>query len=650
MEKPKLKRPAIKSPSVRRLKAFAFDPSLNLSLENAVINQVVVPVPWEPLELGPSGSYLEIFDIDPPSGVFYPPLDLESPYLLARDGLDPSEGNPQFHQQMVYAVAMNTITKFENALGRRVLWGESDDPHTEDAAEGFVPQLRIYPHALREANAFYSPEKKALLFGYFPAAESDPGNSMPGGMVFTCLSHDIIAHETTHALLDGIHRYFIEPSNRDVLAFHEAFADIVALFQHFTYPEVLRHQIAHTRGDLASENMLGQLARQFGQALGRRGSLRDGIGQVDPKTGEWKRREPDPTALEHITEPHERGAVLVAAIFDAFLAIYQARIGDLIRIATGGSGVLPPGEIHPDLVNRLAAEVVKSANHILTMCIRALDYCPPVDISFGDYLRALITADMEFAPDDKHGYRIAIIESFRRHGIYPRDIRSLSIESLVWRPPVDEEADLICELLGGPAFLRSLTPDWVLESDREKVFNSANSGRDQLFKQITNFDKTKASHALRQIWLSFRPDAPFSIDRQNGWPNMEVDSVRPAHRLKPNGQAITDLVVTITQERRGYFKEEFQTRVDRGEAKPPSANFTMRGGCTLLVSLDTGEVRYSIGKRVESERRLREMRQFLQDLALPSLRMTYFGDYRSFYNRAATGRHSVEPFALLHGI
>jgi hypothetical protein len=53
---------------------------------------------------------------------------------------------------------------------------------------------------------------------------------------------------------------------------------------------------------------------------------------------------------------------------------------------------------------------------------------------------------------------------------------------------------------------------------------------------------------------------------------------------------------------------------------------------------------------VESERRLREMRQFLQDLALPSLRMTYFGDYRSFYNRAATGRHSVEPFALLHGI
>jgi hypothetical protein len=42
--------------------------------------------------------------------------------------------------------------------------------------------------------------------------------------VFTCLSQDIIAHEVTHALLDGMHRRFNEPSNLDVLAFHEAFA------------------------------------------------------------------------------------------------------------------------------------------------------------------------------------------------------------------------------------------------------------------------------------------------------------------------------------------------------------------------------------------------------------------------------------------
>jgi len=74
--------------------------------------------------------------------------------------------------------------------------------------------------------------------------------------------------------VDGVHPYFGEPSNMDVLALHEAFADIVALFQHFSHPEVLRHQIARTRGDLSSTNLLAELAQQFGQATGNVGALR----------------------------------------------------------------------------------------------------------------------------------------------------------------------------------------------------------------------------------------------------------------------------------------------------------------------------------------------------------------------------------------
>src|SRR6185436_8905201 len=139
-------------------------------------------------------------------------------------------------------------------------------------------RLRIYPHALRDENAFYDPDKKALLFGYFAARSRLPADGMPGGMVFSCLSHDIIAHETTHAVLDGMQRYFLDDSNADVLAFHEAFADLIALFQHFTYPEILRRQIARARGNLDTETLLGQLAVQFGKATGRRSALRDAIG------------------------------------------------------------------------------------------------------------------------------------------------------------------------------------------------------------------------------------------------------------------------------------------------------------------------------------------------------------------------------------
>jgi hypothetical protein len=434
----------VPAPNIRRLRGYSFDPSLSVQLDTAVVNEAVFKVRWEQdLKQGPVGEYLEVVDYDPASKYFYDPVDLNNSYILAQDGLAPSESCPQFHQQMVYAVAMTTIQNFEKALGRKALWSSYRDAKERE----FLPRLRVYPHALRQANAYYSPAKKALLFGYFPASPSAPGDHIPNGIVFTCLSHDIIAHETTHALLDGMHRRFIENSHRDTLAFHEAFADIVALFQHFSFPEVLRQQIAKTRGDLASQSLLGQLAQQFGKAIGQYGALRDAIGEFDPKEKRWKPREPDPNDYQTELEPHSRGAILVAAVFEAFLSIYKRRIADLLRIASNGTGILTPGELHPDLVDRLADEAAKSAQHVLTMCIRALDYCPPVDITFGDYLRAIITADADLFAEDERGYRIAFIEAFRRRGIYPRDIRTLSQESLSWSSIHEDDQQVVFKFI-----------------------------------------------------------------------------------------------------------------------------------------------------------------------------------------------------------
>ncbi len=311
-------------PPQRRLRAFALDPILSQRIETHAINIVTIKLPWEEnMAPGPVDDYLEVVDIDPASQAFYPPVDLNANYLLAQDGLPPSEGNPQFHQQMAYAVARTTINHFEQALGRRALWSSRLVDTGHGLENQFVERLRIYPHALREANAYYTPAKKALLFGYFPASATDPGENLPGGIVYTCLSHDIIAHETTHALLDGLHSRFIEPSNADAWALHEGFADIVALFQHFTYPEVLRSQIARTRGSLEAQNLLGELAYQFGQAIGRYGALRSALGHTDPETKEWIPEKPDPEKVHSISEPHARGAILVAAVFDAFLTIYK---------------------------------------------------------------------------------------------------------------------------------------------------------------------------------------------------------------------------------------------------------------------------------------------------------------------------------------
>jgi hypothetical protein len=421
----------IRKPAFRNLKAYAFDPSLSLQLDTAVINNITYKVPWESISPGPVGEYLEVVDYDPSCDCLYRPVDLDDHYILAQNGLDPSESDPMFHQQMVYAVAMTTIKNFEKALGRKIQWS----PHAYRAqnkyATDFVKRLRIYPHALREPNAYYSPLKKSLLFGYFSSMPDSPGVMLPGETIYTCLSHDIIAHEITHALLDGMHRRYVEATHVDSLAFHEAFADIVALFQHFTFPEVLRAQIAKTRGDLGSENLLGQLAQEFGKAIGHYGSLRDALGSYSTETGKWEPHRPNPNEYLNVKEPHDRGAILVATIFDMFLNIYKKRISDLRRIASGGTGILPAGSLHPDLVNRMAKEASKTAGHVLNMCIRALDYCPPVDINYGDYLRALITSDFDLVDDDDLEYRIAMIEAFQKRGIYPENLKNISVESLL---------------------------------------------------------------------------------------------------------------------------------------------------------------------------------------------------------------------------
>src|SRR5262245_19057820 len=109
-------------PTHRPLQVFSFDPSMELDLEVARVNRTTIDVRWEGLEPGPVGEYLEVVDVDPASQCAYAPVDLNHPHLLVSRGLSPSEGDPQFHQQMVYAVAMKTLENFEEALGRSIRW------------------------------------------------------------------------------------------------------------------------------------------------------------------------------------------------------------------------------------------------------------------------------------------------------------------------------------------------------------------------------------------------------------------------------------------------------------------------------------------------------------------------------------------------
>ena len=161
------------------------------------------------------------------------PLDLDDPHLLLSSGLSPSPANGRFHLQMVYAVCSLTYAAFRRALGREIAWA------TDAGADDGPLRLVVRPFGFEGTNAGYSREAGDLSFGYFTARRSAAGFTLRDGLISTALSHDIIAHETTHALLDGLRSSFMDPSNVDVPAFHEGFSDLVALFLHFTYADVV---------------------------------------------------------------------------------------------------------------------------------------------------------------------------------------------------------------------------------------------------------------------------------------------------------------------------------------------------------------------------------------------------------------------------
>jgi hypothetical protein len=642
-------------PPYRFLRGYSLDPGFSTRLDTARINEVVYRVPFERLEPGPIGEYIEVMDFDPASGTWYEPVDLGDERIASQHGLAPSEGNPQFHQQFVYAVAMKTIRHFERALGRRIVWYPRVLRIDSKAGRGtearwhreYVQRLRIYPHAIRDANAYYDPGKTALLFGYFAAGDQLQGANYPGGLVFSCLSPDIVAHETTHAILDSIHHRYLEDTNPDVAAFHEGFADIVALLQRFTFSDLVEQQLAASRGELDGYTVFGELANQFGEALaGNRGALRSMIGRWNDRN-EWVPLKPNPSDYVESVEPHARGAVLVATIFDAFHRIYQYRTKDLLRIATSGTGLLPDGSISTDLVHRLAREAGETAEHFLHICIRALDYSPPNDITFGSYLRALITADLDIAPEDENGYRLALIEAFRARGIFPRRVNTLSIESLCWNRPdfSDRQQQTLTQLA---LRLKPLITAILETGNREELFERSMKAQAELNKLLVGKERlyhgAEWERFLNDLGLTSLPVSQlFGKDSRKVrflrddevddryTPPIECHTIRPAFRTGREDRQMEQVVVTLTQRITADIGEEGQRK-----------RMVFRGGCSLIFSLgNLNTVEYVILKNIKSYDRFQRQVAYVngdEDGPAPSTSL-YADDDRSPQIR----------FDLLHG-
>jgi hypothetical protein len=323
--------------------------------------------------------------------------------------------NPFFHQVNAWAVVQRVLEFYEHpqALGRPVPWGFDGN------------RLIVVPHAGYGENAFYDRATKSLQFFYF----GDPEN--PG---YTCLSHDIIAHETGHAVLDGIRPLYIENPSVQTAAFHEFIGDLTAILLSLHNRDI-RHFIANlTDAKLEKAKELAQIAEQFGKEVEDREYLRTAHNTLTLK---------DPKVKDSMSA-HNVSQVLTGAMFDILIGIANKHmeknlVGTDTQETVGASlqadseTEAPKGEESSPNSPKTTQPPRKvspkqalwwSAERFRRVALQPLDLCPPCDIQFIDYAKAVIRNDVLSNPVDPEGYRSVMLDAFHKRGLCECDYKS----------------------------------------------------------------------------------------------------------------------------------------------------------------------------------------------------------------------------------
>src|SRR5262245_6328812 len=324
-----------------------------------------------PLLAGPIGERMAVFDYNVDRDVVFPPA------TPSKDGSFPDYelDDMRFHQLNTYAIAARATELVELELGRPLRWG----------FEG--SRLLVVPHAGILENAFYSAESHSLQFYSFM------GSGRRRRAYHTALAHDIVAHETGHAILDAVRPRYYEPFEPETSALHEAIGDICAVFAALSH-EAIQRRVA---GSLDRLNLLSEIAEGFEESGAHGwGSLRS---LVDARPSDWK----------NTIEPHDLSLKLSSTIYLALRTLHQI----LVRRGEARLSAL-----------RTARTVIQR------MAVRALDFLPPADCTIAEYAEALLAADRAVHPTDDGGYRAVVHDVLVRRGLVSK--REVGFDESRW--------------------------------------------------------------------------------------------------------------------------------------------------------------------------------------------------------------------------
>lgn len=279
-------------------------------------------------------------------------------------------GTPELDCAHTFAVVRQTLTMYERCLGgRRVPWAWNSGGNTD--------VITAFPDAGVTANAYYSRGQKALKFFHFTPSGSPEA-------VFLCRSLDIVAHETGHAVLDGLKPGWLGAGNvPQTGGLHEAFGDLSAIFLALSQLDQVEALIALTKADLHDKNFLADVAEQFGGAIGRPMGLRNADNNL---------------RLSDVSnEVHAISQVFTGAIYDVLADIFNFE------------------KIRQRRTTDPAHVLLDVAQHLCSLMLRAIIQTGSSGVTFADVankMRAISAAE-----GDHVAYRLFIRHRFMLRGV-----------------------------------------------------------------------------------------------------------------------------------------------------------------------------------------------------------------------------------------
>jgi hypothetical protein len=216
--------------------------------------------------------------------------------------------------------------------------------------------------------------------------------------------------------------------------------------------------------------------------------------------------------------------------------------------------LVPPGADTADR-DRAIEDGAKAAQALLHMMIRAIDYIPPVNIAFSDFLSALLTADHELLPGDgKFDYRTLLSGCFARYKIFPATAIGR------WMPP---------KLPRGKRLQYGFSGHAEMMWDREAIMRFLWENRDAL--------------ELSQDALT------------------TVNFVKPSVRTGPDGLLLRETIVEYFQLFDVQGRDLKSLKLKKPLDMPGESPVRLLGGGTLVFD-DYGGLKFHIGTGVLSKK------------------------------------------------